>query len=38
MDIATMDMYLLNSVSMRIGLEFATDKFTVNTTTDTSII
>jgi len=36
MDVATMDMYLLDNVSMRIRLEFATDKFVINTTPGTS--
>lgn len=30
MDVATMDMYLLDNVSMRIRLEFATDECVVN--------
>lgn len=36
MDVATMDMYLLDNVSMRIRLEFATDEFVVNATSATS--
>jgi len=36
MDIASMDMYLLDNVSMRIRHEFATDKFVVNATPDTN--
>jgi len=36
MDIASMDMYLLDNVSMRIRFEFATDKFVVNATPDTN--
>jgi len=31
LDIATMDMYLLDNVSMRIRLEFASDRFVINT-------